>query len=266
MIVVPSGATLGTANNVPFRLWIFIELNGGVPELGVAICSSTSQIFPCAAWEMTRITTVTITGLAATSGVLYSTAGVSNDSVRIIGYAEYSSGLPTVGAWSANPTTLQLAAPGMKRPGDVVQTITTSSTTAATTASATFAALSATFTQAITPTSSVNLVRYSMSGSYLISATQTAGIQLARTSTLIGVPIVIAGVIASGQSFNSIALDQPQTTSSTAYGFQGKIAGGATLSVPPANSGIYIMLEEIQGALGDPANDNVNPGVLSATG
>src|ERR1035441_4231416 len=106
-IVVPSGATLGTANSVPFRLWIFMELNGGTPELGVAVCSSATQIFPCAAWESTRVTTTTITGLAATSGVLYSTTGVSSDSVRIIGYCDYSSGLATAGAWASACLTLQ---------------------------------------------------------------------------------------------------------------------------------------------------------------
>src|SRR5579872_2353397 len=40
---IPSGATLGTANSVPFRIWIFLAYNNGTPELAFAVCSNSSS-------------------------------------------------------------------------------------------------------------------------------------------------------------------------------------------------------------------------------
>ena len=256
-IVVNSGATLGTSNSVPFRVWIFAEYNGGTPELGVAVCSGPTQIYPCKSWETNRVTSTTITGLATSSGVLYATAGVSSDAVRIIGYCEYTAGLATAGAWSSACTTLQVLGPGISKPGEIVQgPITNSSTTAATTTSATFAALTSGQTQAITPTSTVNLIRITTFGTIQQSASGNAFIQIARGSTLIGNPTELGVTVNSATPLSLTVLDAPGTPISLqTYGYQGKTSAG-TLSYPPANTGVYLELNEIMGALEAPANDN----------
>lgn len=272
-IVIPSAATLGTSNNVPFRIWIFMTYNAGVPQLGVAICSSSSTIYPCTAWETTRKTTVAIDGFSTSSGVLYATSAVSNDSVRIIGYAEYSSGLATAGSWASVPTTLQVFGPGIKKPGDLIQTKYTSTTTASTVTSTTFAAFSPGLSLSVSPSSSMNLVRVRTSGSaYSTSGSNIWGLQLVRGSTLIGVPAaIIFGAGGSGGSAISLeTLDAPGVVSSISYSIYGKIAGGSTLEYPNSatvGGGVSLVLEEIMGFnLDEPANDNINPGVFTATG
>ncbi len=233
-IVVPSGATLGTSNSVPFRLWIFLELNGGTPELGVAVCSGTTQIFPCAAWEQTGKTTVTITGLAATSGVLYSTTGVSSDSVRIVGYCDYSSGLATAGSWASACTTLQVAGPSTPKPGGVVQTVYSASGGSL----------------AVTPTSAVNLIKFNALASADVSQSTIATSFKRGSTTLLATTLCSATTgVTVYCAVTYAGIDNPATTSSTTY------------TVPIASTVILqtILLDEIMGSIDEPANDNGLP-------
>ena len=268
-IVVPSGATLGTTNSVPFRLWIFAELNGGTPELGVAICSSTSQIFPCAAWEQTGKTTTTITGLAATSGVLYSTTGVSSDSVRIIGYCDYSSGLGTVGSWASACTTLQLTGPGSLKPGAVVQGPYPATATATATSTSTVK-VEANPPIAITPTSTPNLIHiHAVGGGVALSATGACMAALSRgasynavtTGSTSAVANTVGNIVLSSVTLD--ALDAPGTVSSVTYvpfvwsaGSYSCVWNQTTSSAAPVS---YIEVYEIMGALDESANDNGLP-------
>lgn len=190
-LVIPSGATLGTSSsNVPFRIWIFASYNGGTPQLGAAVCSSSTQIFPCSSWEYNRVTSTTISGLAASSGVLYATAGVSNDPVKIIGFCDYATGLATAGAWATACTTLQLFGPGIKKPGDIVQGPIYQQTGANTTTTnhwaggnnlPTQATGASALSQMITPTSSPNMLRF-RAGGQVASSTGTAGSVLYLTN------------------------------------------------------------------------------------
>ena len=249
-ITIPSGATLGTANGVPFRVWIFEDYNGGTPELGVATCSSTTAIFPCASWEGTLVTTTTISGSATAAGTLYTTTGATLDAVRIIGYCEFSSGLATAGSWTSSCTTLQPFGPGIKKPGDEVQTVTGSSTAASTTSSTSYVAIGPTL--AITPTSAANLIDVLVSGTLQVSTSPGGFVQLTHTisatTTLVGVPVGISQ--GSGTNVGGGAtlpfLDAPGSTAAVTYGTQGKITSG-TLSFPPANSGVVMKLKEIMG-------------------
>lgn len=249
-LVIPSGATLGTSSgNVPFRIWLFASLNGGTPQLGAAVCSSTSQVFPCASWEYNRVTSTTISGLAASSGVLYTTASAANDPVRIIGFCDYSTGLTTAGSWATACSSLQLFGPGIPKPGDVVQTVSNSTTTVGSTTSATFVALTSGQTQAITPTSSVNIIRITYSGTVSNTASANTSLQVARGVTLIGVPLLYsttAGIATAVFSAGATLLDAPGVTTSTTYGFQGK-TGAGTFSYPFTASGAYLELQEIMG-------------------
>src|SRR4029077_6602282 len=168
-ITIPLNATLGTSSsNVPFRIWIFVAYNSGTPVLGVATCSSSTAIFACAEWENIQKSGTGITAAATALGTLYTSAAVTNDAVRIIGYAEYGSGLATAGTWASGPTTLQLCLPPLmcKRPGDVVQVARTQ--TGASTTGATVVPFDDTIPhntegdqympQAITPVSTANLI------------------------------------------------------------------------------------------------------------
>ncbi len=264
-IVIPSGATLGTSNSVPFRIWIFAAQNNGVTELAVATCSNATQIFPCSSWEYTRVTTTTITGLATSGGTPYTTTGLGTDSVRIIGFCDFASGLATVGSWASSCTTIQPFGPGIKRPGEVVQAVSVNTTTQGTTSSATIAALSTSPSLAITPTASMNLIKATTIGSLGNGGTGAAEqLQFARGSTLIGTP-VFASNNAVWRSFpiTLITYDLPASTASQTYQFQGSTSTN-TLTYPTGSgNNAYIELQEIMGAL-EPANDDLQP--LSMTG
>jgi len=193
-ITIPSGATLGTTNGVPFRVWIFIEYNGGTPsELAVATCSNQTTVFSCAAWENTLVTSTTITGSSNSAGTLYSTTGVIADAVRMIGFCDFSGGQSTAGAWASGCTTLQTMGPGIKKPGEVVQKIT--NTTASSTTAATSTKVATNNTVTITP-NPVNLVLIHSSGVLENNgggASSEGAAQIGRnsSSTLIGTPAYI---------------------------------------------------------------------------
>ena len=268
-IVIPSGATLGTSNSTPFRIWIFEEYNGGSPEIAVSTCSTTTQIYPCASWETNRVTTTTISGLATAAGTPYSAAGVSNDAVRIIGYCDFASGLATVGAWASACTTLAPFGPGVSRPGQVVFHAENGFTTTATTTSATFATLTNGSTLAITPASTPDLIRVTIIGTVENSSASSASfLQLARGSTLIGNPSeLLSATTPTAVPQILRTLDAPEAVTSQTYGYQGKIAGGATLSFPAASTGVDILLENIMGMLNrEPVNDNIHPGLYGRIG
>ena len=260
-ITIPSTATLGTASsNVPFRIWIFAAYNSGTPILGVAVCSISTAIYPCTSWEAQQKTGTGISTGSTAAGTLYTSSTTSNDSVIIIGYADYSSGLATAGTWASAPTTLQSCLPPRQcnRPGTIVQTVTNPTTTAGTTTSSTFASLTNGQSLSIAPSSTPNIVRIVAQGTISGSTAGTLGLQVQRTSTLIGNPTLF--VIATGAGGSAapsflIVYDRPGTVSSTTYSFQGKASSG-TLSYPLANSGAMMELQEIMGALPEPANDN----------
>lgn len=251
-LTIPSTATLGTANSTPFRVWIFVNYNAGTPTLAVATCSNATltTLYPCAAWETSLKTTVAMSAGALTSGVLYSPGIVSNDAVRIVGYCDYASGLATAGTWASNCTTLQVMGPGVKKPGDVVQTIYATTTANGSTASATFAALGSGLTQSITTTSSPNFVRASSIGTISINAQGTVGLQFARGASLIGVPLSYSMPVVGGANSPAalFVLDAPGTlgTAGATYGFQGKTTAG-TMSYPIVGTGVNLQVEEIMG-------------------
>ena len=265
-IVIPSGATLGSSSsNVPFRIWIFEEYNGGSPEIAVAICTVAPTIFPCTAWENTGKTTTTITGLASSAGVLYATTGVSNDAVRIIGYADYGSGLTTAGLYASVPPRLQLMGPGISRPGEVVQTVRTDTGTSATGTTTipqdnTIPQITEGdqyMTQAITPTATPNLLSVSVQafvgnsanvlevGSLFQDATANA------LKTSFTNPEGTNGVSGLDLTYMAGAL----TTSSTTFRFRAGGTGAGTTTFNGVSgsqlfggtSNSYIQVQEIMG-------------------
>lgn len=265
-LVVPSGATLGTSSsNVPFRVWIFLEDNGGTPELAAATCSNVTSIFPCAAWEHTLKTTTTISAGSSTAGVPYATAGVSLDAIRIVGFCDYGSGLGTAGTWASACTTLQVFGPGMKKPGDVVQTVAPSFGTVATVACGATATPGTTsnITAGITlQGGAMNLVRYSAAS----SANNASGggnavfVQMFRGSTAIGfLSHTATGTLNNASNFSFAGFDAPSSSSAQTYVLKCGVTGGTTGTIPAVNTDSATeVLEEVMGAL-EPANDNGLP-------
>jgi hypothetical protein len=273
-LVIPSGATLGTSSsNVPFRLWIFLTYNSGTPELGAALCSISTQIYPCVSWETNRVTTTTISGLATSAGTLYATSGVSNDSVRIIGYCEYSAGLATAGSWASACTTLQLLGPGVKKPGDVIQTaynstvasVTTSNTYTDSATIPTIGGAAAAISQAITPTSAINHITidartniqsasagnhtcFLYNGSAVFLTTTGAG----ANATNLGGPCILQYETFNVSSATTYSL---YFTGTVATGINGSSAGTQWWGGTGATN---IRIQEIMGAL-EPSNDNNLP-------
>jgi hypothetical protein len=238
-ITIPNGATLGTSNGVPFRVWIFLEYNAGVPELAVATCSNATTVFPCAAWEHTLPTTTTIGGSSNTGGTLYATAGVAADAVRIIGFCSFGSGQTVAGAWGNSCTSLQIFGPGIAKPGDVVQTapfVNVSGSTTCTTPAYITTAVSG----PITPTSAVNLVLVNAAASNTsITTNDGVKLSLANNGTLIGQPSTI-NVNTIPVSFVMLHAPGLVTTQTYAIYCQGVTGNGS-------EAGGTMTLQEIQG-------------------
>lgn len=228
-VTVPSGQAVGTSNNVPFRFWVNAIDNSGTVELAVINCvvggSSPTQIYPLA--EQSLISTTAI-ATAPNAAVFYSTAARSNKAYRVIGFVEYSSGLATAGTYGSAPSIAQLFGPGVKKPGDVVQTAFNSTLTPTQTTSNTFQSTSSAVT--LTPTSAANLMSIRTLGGATTNGTGTgAYVQIHRGSTALGAPsIVYSNSSLTIGSSGLDVLDAPGTTSSTTYTAKLKNTDGAT--------------------------------------
>lgn len=141
-LVVSSGSTLGTANGVPFRLWIVLFNDGGTLRLGVINCVTSaagagagrdvSAIYPLSAWGIASSTAEGGAGAADSAQTFYTGTAVTSKAFVVIGYATWESGLATAGTWSSGPTRIQLFGPGVPLPGQVVQGQRTDTGSAAT--------------------------------------------------------------------------------------------------------------------------------------
>lgn len=274
-ITLPANATLGTLSGVPFRIWIFAAYNGGAPVLGAAICSSAAIVYPCAGWEVLQKSGTAVTAAATAAGTLYTSSAVTNDSVRIIGYADYASGLATAGTWLSAPTTLQSCLPPFtcKRPGDVIQSL--SAATAANVSTTNVYAVSATppapaggavaiAAPAITPGSAANLVRVTGAGLVGNATSSQSTVFVHNGSATLAAAIA---AFANGQAqtipirYQAVANGTAPVTYTLYFtcnntGCQLNNNGSATLG----GAATYIQVDEIMGATTDPVNDNIDPG------
>jgi len=250
------GATLGTANGVPFHLWIVAFDNAGtvVPALfnaSVVTPIASAQIFPL---DTTTPASTTGIGNGATSaGVFYTPNGISLSSkaFTILGYCSYPSGLTTAGSYATACSKLQLMGAGVKKPGDIVQTVSNFTTAVGTANTGTLATLNGGPTLSITPQSSEDLLRVFSDGTASIGASSNiATIQMQRGTTLIGVPSPIYAAAANaGSAVPMLNYDDPATTSTTTYSFKGAAGAGGgqqTLYYPLANTGSVMEIQEIR--------------------
>jgi hypothetical protein len=96
--VVPSGATLGTANATLSKVMLLAIDNAGTVEL--AVCNSSLALD-----ESTLISTTVLDSSADSASVIYSTTARTNVPFRIVGYVESTQ--TTAGTWAATPSKIQ---------------------------------------------------------------------------------------------------------------------------------------------------------------
>lgn len=212
-LVVPSTATLGTTSAYASRLWVVAFNNGGTPVLGVVLCSNLVQIFPLD--ESVLRSGVAISTGSTSAGTIYSASTITTKAFRILGYIESTQA--TAGTWATTPSKIQLFGVGIKKPGDVVQSITVSSATQ-TTFSASTTLITTALTVSITPTSAANKIRLMASA---LGAAAGAGVlcsQLSRGAapTLIG-SLAGCGASNAASTMTNYAFDAPNTASATTY-------------------------------------------------
>lgn len=131
-LVLSSGSTAGATSGQPFRAWIVIFNDGGTLRLGAINCSTATAIYPLADDIIASASAEGGAGAADSAGVIYAGAAVTAKAMRVLGYMEFS--LTTAGTWDEAPDKIQLWQPGMKLPGDTVQSVFNSTGTLASTA------------------------------------------------------------------------------------------------------------------------------------
>jgi hypothetical protein len=247
-----SGSTFGSTSSTPFRLWITAWNNAGTVVLGVSNQSKSTQISPLNEGNVQSSTACNACGTATAVGTFYTTAAQTSKAIRIMGYMDWAAGLGTAGTWASGPTTIQLFGPGIKKPGDVVQSVygTASSATSSNNSSAVVGNPAV----SITPTSATNLIKLTLSGSMQGPGTGTGQLRIGRASGGSGscvsmlTPNTITTNITSGASI--ALLDAPSTSSQTTYAPCVSSNGSATTTWCPLNNiqaVCTLEVDEIQG-------------------
>jgi len=220
-ITVTQSATLGAISGNPFRAWITAHDTGTTPTIGVINClvlsnaTVASQIVPLA--EHTLQTTIAISSTALSAGVFYAGVAVGNKPFTILGYFEYAN-MTTAGQYAGTPTTVQVFGPGIKKPGDSVQTVFsfTNATSSITTTIFTGTIMSA----SITPTSPVNGVWVKAPNYGNINNGNSMTLSMQRASLVIGPQLLVVAATAASINKLSVAydwLDFPGSAAATTY-------------------------------------------------
>jgi len=277
-----AGSTFGVANSAtfclaasscPFKLWIVMMNSGSGNVIGVADLTSIAGVNTGALSEASVKSSTACSACATATALatIYSTAAQTSVAIKIIGYCEWGSGLGTAGTYASAPTSCQTLGPGVKRPGEVVQSL--NATVANSPTNPTSTTYSTALSRAITPTLASNLIRIRGAG----SSTVTAGLSSGATAIMNGTTIVgVTQRLSNSGSGNVIttaaqmSYDLPGSTSSQTYNWKvrgdGTNVGGLCAS-SLATDGCSLDVEEIQGALPEVVPDSDNdPRLLNKVG
>lgn len=244
-----TSATLGTANGVPFRLWVVLFNNSGAPVLGL-FQSVTGGATPTAIAALAESALITSTGMTAgatSAGVFYTPngVGVAAKAFRILGYVDFASGLATAGTYNVGPSVVQLFGPGIRKPGDVIQMKLTKNAAQFSTTSNSLQSTNTTL--AMTLTSAVNLVKVTFSGDVIIqdSGNTVLG-EIVGPNGIVGrsftFVVTVTGLGVSESEVAMIGYDAPGTTSPT---YTEKIASQNSGKTVYTGSTDELILEEI---------------------
>lgn len=254
-----TSATCAAAASCPFRLWIVGINTGSGLALGVVDLTNASGVLPLNEGVLQTTTACSACVNATALGTIYSTALQTSKAIVILGYLEWGSGLATAGTYASGPTIIQTMGTGIRKPGEVVQgPLVATSTGTATSTNTT--KVQANPSIAITPTSSVNLIRVHGVGNVATSGGNlTCQAEISRSTTFTApsnanVSVVIQGTVSGtplGVSTPLEALDAPGTISSTTYVpfLWSSVTANCTWN-NTANSGTpssYLSVEEIMG-------------------
>lgn len=249
---VATGATLGSANSAPFRIWSVVFNNNGilVPALFQSVTGGATPTAIAALNESIPASTTPISGSATSAGVFYTPSGITltNKYFRIVGFVDYGSALTTAGTYASDPTSKTLFGPGIPRPGQETGNIVRA-TQATVTSTTSTSYIDTALTAPLSPTSSPNLVSAMCNGGYF--QTQTASgnaiIQLLGGAT----QLAVSSCYGQGQTLSGVSmrgLHAPGTTSPVTYKVQLKSQSGQTCTFADAaaNGGVVAMeLREI---------------------
>jgi hypothetical protein len=235
-----TGASLGSANGVPFRLWVVAFDNGGTVVLALwqSVTGGATPTAIAGLNEAAVASSTAMSGSATAAGTFYTPNGttVTSKSFRILGYVDYGSGLATAGTYASAPTTIQLFGPGIKKPGDTVQAAQGTVTASGTVSSASFASITGGPTASLAPTSAPNVVVVSVYGNMCGSGAGTnfGGIRPFNSTSSVAVGLGVAFQIGGtniGAACSAKGWDRPGSTASQTYIVQGFINAG-TLTFP----------------------------------
>jgi hypothetical protein len=246
-VTISSGSTLGATNNIPFRLRVVAIDDAGTVRLGVINCVTSTAIKPIIEDVPISSTAEGGAGAADTAGIIYTGTAVTSKYCRLIAHVDFDSGLATVGTWATTPSRIILFGPGVRKPGDTVQTVGfTYSGSQELTSSTTF--VDTALLVAITPTNTINpiAVNWAATGG-VAGGNQPAYYIMRRGGSNVGVQQIAF----TGSTFlNPIAgnvLDFPGTTSSTTYrlAFRVDVGGANTALHAGSGNGSVVSATEI---------------------
>ena len=184
-LAVSSGSTLGTVSAVAHRLYVGVANDGGTLRLFVynPLNGTTLSLLALNDSELYSSTAEGGIGAADSAQVLYSGTAFSTKAIRVLGYVESTQA--TAGTWATTPSKIHLLSSGDKRTGDIVQV--QQNITGAVATGTTNIPIDDTIpqitegveymTQAITPTSAVNVLKVMTKG--LFSAGASGDISMA---------------------------------------------------------------------------------------
>jgi hypothetical protein len=244
-VVAASGSTYGTINAAAFRLWIVGFNDGGTIRLGlfqsVAGLASTAvnQSFSLVNLNDGLATSIQDSGAGSNGGIIYTTgATVTSKPMRILGYLEWSSsGIAAAGTWTTtNVIRNQLFGPGIKKPGDLVQSAYTTTTALNTTTASTTYVSKANTT--ITPTSAANLLKATWSAIIIAPSNDAGLLSLSRgTTNNTGIFGAVAESAATGTATIGVSTgtiwgyDWPNSAALYTLGLQLKSGSGGTVTL-----------------------------------
>jgi hypothetical protein len=235
-LVVPSGATLGSASGLQGYLYVYAVNNAGTVVLGV----SGIRIFD----ELSLQTTTAISSSATSGDILYTSSALTNVAIRLIGRAKFTE--TTAGTWASNVSELSLQALSGSTALVGSQTVSALYTNASGTVNNTFtnvatygtkvvdthnAYSSGIYTIPVGGTYSIE-AQIDISGTFVVGTTVLLGIGIGGTATYVGADKV-GGAVGDGYpkvTVNSIPLTQGQqiTILPRSSGTSPTIGGGGT--------------------------------------
>lgn len=228
-LVISSGSTMGASSATAFRLWIVGFNDGGTFRLGAINCLSGTNVFKLSGWGIASSTAEGGAGGADSAQVFYTGSAVTSKSYTVLGYMTWESGITTAGTWNAVPTRIQLFGPDVPLPGSEIQVVRSVSAAVAT--GTTQLPIDDTIpqntegneylTQAITPSSTANVLEITHQGLYASSNTdQSVAAGLFQDSTANALAASAGGRDASASARVTVVLShamRADTTSATTF-------------------------------------------------